>query len=58
MTDEKLKGQATTNMGNHFEEGLAKQVAFFGQGMAERQTNGKRLIHQCCVFFVRIKSET
>lgn len=38
-----LKGQATTNIGNRFEEGLAKQVALFGQGMAERQTNGPAL---------------
>lgn len=35
-----LKGQATTNEETRFDEGLAKQVSLFGEGMAKRQTEG------------------
>ena len=35
-----LAPQATTNEKSRFEEGLAKQVKLFGEGMAKRQTEG------------------
>lgn len=35
-----LAPQATTNEESRFEDGLAKQVELFGEGMAKRQTDG------------------